>query len=195
MHEAPPHGPGYSTLAIALHWLIAALVLANLAGGFLASDLLGSPLPADRALGLRLIRLHQSFGLAILLLSLLRLGLRLVEGFPPLPAHMTPTERRLARGTHWGFHLLLLAIPFAGWAMVSARPGELPTLWFGLLAWPRLPTGTDPGLATAAGEAHEALAIGAILLVALHVAGALKHQLLDRDDVLARMLPVLRRAP
>jgi cytochrome b561 len=184
---------GYSALSITLHWLIALLILGNLAGGFLASDLLDSTVAEERQAGFRLIQLHKSFGLTVLMLSVLRLGLRLVEGFPPLPAHMTATERLLARVTHRGFYLLMLAIPLAGWVMVSASPLNLPTFWFGLFPWPHLPTGTDAALARAAGGAHEALAIGAILLILLHVAGALKHQLLDRDEVLARMLPFLRR--
>lgn len=184
----------YSALSILLHWLIALLVLANLAGGFVASGLLESAAAGDRAQGLAMIRLHQSFGLTVLLLSVLRLLLRLFEGFPPLPGHMTATERLLARATHWGFHLLLVAIPLAGWMMVSASPRGAAITWFGLFPWPRLPTGADAGLADAAGGAHEALAIGAIALILLHVAGALKHQLLDRDELLWRMLPFRRRA-
>ena len=179
--------PRYSRLAIALHWAIALLILANLVLGFVAHELLE---PAtDRAQGQRLNGLHQSLGLSILLLTLLRMGVRLAAGVPPLPAHMTPTERALASLTHRGFYVLMLGIPLAGWAMVSATPAAPPSRWFGLFPWPRLPLPPSEQLAAAAGEAHGLLAWAAILLVALHVAGALKHHFLDRDDVLARMLP------
>ncbi|WP_448582057.1 cytochrome b [Thermaurantiacus sp.] len=192
MHTGARPSRGYSTLSLSLHWLIALLILGNLTSGFLASDLLRSTVAEERERGLQLIELHKSFGLTILLLSVLRLAVRLGEGFPPLPAHMTLTERLLARATHWGFYALLLAIPLAGWVLISASP-DGSTFWFGLFPWPHLPTGTDAGLARAASEAHEALAIGAVVLLLLHIAGALKHQLLDRDDVLARMLPFLSR--
>lgn len=184
----------YSGVSVALHWIIAVLIIGNLAGGLLMERLLDSADPATRQLGFQVIQLHKSSGLTILVLSALRLLIRLVEGFPPLPAHMTGTERALARITHWGFYGLMLGIPLAGWVMVSASPLGLPTLWFGLFEWPHLPTGTDKALSGAAGAVHELLAFGAIALLALHVAGALKHQFLDRDEVLARMLPFLRRA-
>jgi cytochrome b561 len=183
----------YSGLSITLHWVIAALIIGNLAGGFFASSLLDSDVPADRQLGFQLIQLHKSFGLTVLVLSLARLVLRVLEGFPPLPAHMTATERVLAKVTHWGFYVLMLGIPLAGWLMVSASPIGLPTFWFGLFEWPHLPVATSAALSQQAGRVHEALAISAIALLALHVGAALKHHVIDRDDVLARMLPLLKR--
>jgi cytochrome b561 len=184
----------YSRASIALHWLIALLIIGNLAGGLYMETLLDSDDPAMKQLGFQVIQLHKSSGLTILVLSLVRLLLRLVEGFPPLPGHMTPTERGLARLTHWGFYALMLGIPLAGWVMVSASPLGFPTLWFGLFEWPHLPTGTSKALSGAASEVHEYLSFAAIALIFLHVAGALKHHLLDRDEVLGRMLPFVRRA-
>jgi cytochrome b561 len=185
----------YSRLSITLHWLIALLILGNFVGGLLLHDLLNSPVPAERQLGFTVVQLHKSFGLTVLALSLLRLGARLAYGAPPLPDHMTPTERLLAKLTHWGFYAIMILVPLSGWLMVSASPLGFPTLWFGLFEWPHLPVETSKALSEQAGDAHEIMAfIGAGLFV-LHVAGALKHHFLDRDDVLARMLPFVRRRP
>jgi cytochrome b561 len=192
MATAAPAPSAYSRAAIVLHWAMALLILGNLAGGFWMASLFEAEDPAARDLGFRLVQLHKSTGLTILLLALARLALRLREGFPPLPEHMTGNERRLARLTHWGFYALMIGLPLSGWAMVSMSPLGLPTLWFGLFEWPHLPLATSKPGAEAAGGVHEALAFGAIALLLLHVAGALKHHFLDRDDVLARMIPALR---
>ncbi|WP_448579590.1 cytochrome b [Thermaurantiacus sp.] len=194
MTAATPTGRrGYSRLAIALHWVIALMILGNLVGGLVAHEMLEAATGADRAQGLRLMELHKSAGLTILGLSLVRLATRLLAGVPALPVHMTATERALARIVHGGFYVLMLALPLAGWVMVSASPSAAPLSWFGLVSWPLLPVPVSAGLGEAAAEAHELLALGMLALLALHVAGALKHHVLDRDEVLARMLPLARR--
>lgn len=184
----------YSRAAIWLHWLMALLLVGNFAGGLLLEGFVESADAAKRATGERLLLLHMSSGLLILVLTFVRLALRLGQGVPTLPDHMTATERWLARAIHVGFYALMLLVPLAGWLMVSAG-GEMATIrWFGLLDWPLLPVGPSKAVAGAAYEAHELLAFAGAGLLALHVAGALKHHFLDRDEVLARMLPFLRRA-
>jgi cytochrome b561 len=183
----------YSRTAIVLHWAIALLLIGNFAGGLLMGDLLGADDPETRQLGFSVVQLHKNFGLAILLLSLVRLGIRLTAGAPPLPDHMTPTERLLSKLTHWGFYAVMILVPLSGWIMVSASPLGFPTVWFGLFEWPHLPIGSSKEIAGAASEAHEIMAFFGAGLFFLHVAGALKHQFLDRDDVLARMLPFLKK--
>jgi cytochrome b561 len=97
--------------------------------------------------------------------------------------------------THWGFYAIMILVPLTGWIMVSASTLGFPTMWFGLFEWPHLPIATSRETSGAAGEAHEIIAfIGAGLFV-LHVGAALKHHWFDRDDVLARMLPLLKRRP
>jgi cytochrome b561 len=182
----------YSRAAIVLHWLMALMILGNLAGGFFLEDLFNSDDPSMRDLGFQLVQIHKSTGLTILVLAVARLVLRLREGFPPLPGHMTMSERILARVTHWGFYAAMILIPLSGWVMVSTSPLGFPTIWFGLFEWPHLPLATSAEASEGAGEVHEILAILAIGLLLLHVAGALKHHFLDRDDVLARMIPALR---
>jgi cytochrome b561 len=185
----------YSSAAIAFHWLIALLLVGNFIGGLWMGGLLDSPDPATKRLGFTVIQLHKSIGLTVLVLSLLRLLLRLTTDRPPLPDHMTATEQLLAKLTHWGFYAVMILVPFTGWVMVSASPLNFPTLWFGLFEWPHLPIATSKATSGAAGEAHEIIAyLGAGLFV-LHVLAALKHHYFDRDDVLARMLPLVRRRP
>ncbi|MFN3591846.1 MAG: cytochrome b [Thermaurantiacus sp.] len=182
----------YSRAAIVLHWVMALMILANLGAGFFLEDLFNADDPALRDLGFQLVQLHKSVGLTVLTLAVVRLALRVREGFPPLPAHMTVNERRLARVTHGGFYVLMLGLPMTGWLMSSASPLGFPTFWFGLFQWPNLPVPTSEELSKAFGNAHEVMAWVAVALLVLHVAGALKHHFLDRDDVLARMIPLLR---
>lgn len=183
----------YSKIAITLHWLIAILIIGNFAGGLLMGELLDSSVPEQRRLGFTIVQLHKSFGLTVLVLTLLRLAVRLFSPPPPLPAHMTAIERLLSKLTHWAFYFLMIMLPVTGWAMVSASPIGLPTIWFGLFEWPHLPVPPSREGAAAASEAHEILAYTGAALVVLHVAAALKHHYFDRDDVLARMLPLVRK--
>jgi cytochrome b561 len=184
----------YSIAAITLHWLIALLIIGNFAGGLLVEGLLEpDATAAQKELGFTVVQLHKSFGLTVLLLSLLRLALRLSAGAPPLPAHMTPLERWLAKVTHVGFYAVMILLPLSGWLMVSASPLGVPTFYFGLFEWPHLPVSVSAETSGAASEAHEVMAFIGFGLFVLHVGGALKHHFLDRDDVLSRMLPFLRK--
>ncbi len=159
----------YGTVAMTLHWLIAALVLTNLYLG-LSFDYY----PKGDATLFQVVQIHKSIGLTVLTLSILRLLWRLVNPVPPLPAGMRPLMKFLAHATHFLLYFLIIAIPLSGWAMVSASRLGLPTRYFGLFDWPNY------------------LAWSAIVLVVLHVSAALYHQFFRRDDVLKRMLPGTR---
>jgi cytochrome b561 len=170
--------------AKALHWLVAALVLGLLALGFtmvwLVSDL-GSKF--------RLYQLHKSFGVTVFALVLLRLGWRHHNPLvPAMPANLRPWERRAALLTHRGFYVLLLLMPITGWLTASASPLGIPTIVFGLFQLPN-PVGPNAALERVMSIVHGTLAVLLVLLLALHVGAALKHHLVLRDDVLARMLP------
>lgn len=167
----------YSTGAILLHWLIAALLIANLLLAFVLME--GSR---------TLFPIHQSIGIVVLLLTLVRIGWRVTHPVPALPATLAVWERMVARITHAGFYLLLLALPLLGWAAASSGKRGTGAL-FGVIPWFDLPVPRVHDLHEAFGEAHELAAYLTLALVALHIAGALKHQFLDRDGVLARMLP------
>lgn len=182
----------YSHVAITLHWLIALLIIGNLAGGLAVGGFLDSPDPAMKRTGFAIIQLHKSIGLTVLLLSVLRLAWRLVNPAPPLPSHMTPLETLLARLSHWGFYALILLLPLSGWALISASEIRYPTYFFGLFEVPFLPLAQGREAGHQLHEVHELLAFGMIALIGLHVLAALKHHYLDRDEVLARMAPWIR---
>lgn len=179
----------YSAFAIVLHWLIAAAIVFQV---IIAWRMGGGRTPE----GFALVQLHKSIGITVLLLSLARLAWRLTHRPPLLPAGMATWEKALAKVAHVGLYVIMIGLPITGWIMVSASRIQVPTLLYGVVHWPHL-----PGLAHLAEPAksawrafgetgHEVLAWGAYVLVALHVAGALKHQLFSKDEpVLAHMAP------
>ena len=176
----------YSGVAIVLHWLIAALLLFEIGLGLRMEDSRG-------ATKFAVFQLHKSIGITILLLVALRLMWRYHRTPPSLTSR--GWESALARLVHGLFYLLLLALPISGWLIVSSSRIVVPTLLYGVIPWPHLPgfasmapSGRDAW--HAAGEfIHINLVNLAYLLVALHVAGALKHHFLDRDGDMARMAP------
>jgi cytochrome b561 len=190
----------YTSVAIALHWAIAAAILANILIGWWMHEAIEAPATQARAIGA--YQLHKSIGLSVLGLSFVRLGWRLTHPIPALPAAMPAWEKLLARAVQWAFYAMMIALPLAGWIYVSAgwsahddRPLNVPTLYFGLFRVPHLfglehaAVAVRRSVAGAAIETHEALAWATLGLLALHVAGALKHHFHDRDGVLAQMLP------
>jgi cytochrome b561/polyisoprenoid-binding protein YceI len=179
----------YATVAIILHWVIALAIAAQVS---IAWRMGGRLTPESFAL----IQLHKSIGVTILVLSILRLGWRLTNPPPPEPPGLARWEIVLSQIVHWGFYLIMIGMPLTGWLMVSASRTQIPTLLYGAVPWPNIP-GID-GLAPAAKKVWEAvgvnghglLAYGFYALFVLHVAGALKHQLFERDmPVFSRIAP------
>jgi cytochrome b561 len=170
----------YGSVAQGLHWLVAALVLAQLALGLYAANL---PVSLAR---LQWLSRHKSLGLAILALMLLRLAWRALNPPPALPAFMPAWERRAARATHGLLYALLLLAPLAGWLYASAA--GLSVNWFGWLVVPDL---IEKNRAQA--DVFRALHVGLVrllaLVVVLHVGAALRHGFWLRDGVMHRMLP------
>jgi len=183
----------YGAVAMTLHWLIAAAIIFNLCLGLYVANILTDQDPSRFGL----LQLHKSVGLTVLVLSLARLCWRLVNPVPPLPDTLTPALKVLARCTHYLLYFLMIAIPLAGWALVSSSPLGLSTPYFGLFHWPNIPLLADLPRVQKVPLRHEffalhaSLAFSAIALIALHIAGALYHQM-HRDDVLRRMLPGTR---
>jgi cytochrome b561 len=183
----------YGIVAIWLHWTIAAAIVAQLAIGLWMVRAIS--LAGSQALAFHAYQWHKSLGLIILVLSLLRLWWRLANPPPPLPATMTSIERKAAKTIQGLFYLLTLGMPLVGWLMVSASPLGLPTTVFGLFEWPHIGwlAGLGGGVEAAFKTAHRAMGYAFIGLLTLHVAAALMHLLIDCDDVVARMLPLVRR--
>jgi len=182
----------YSRGAIALHWLTAALFAFQIG--------LGWRMDAPRgAQTFAVFQLHKSIGITILLLTVLRLVWRLAHRPPPYPPALRPLEIALARTVHAAFYLLLLAVPLSGWLIVSTSKVAVPTYLYGTVPWPHLPGVATLGAAQKAAvngiaaQTHELLVWAALAAILLHVAGALKHQLLEKGDYLARMTLLPRR--
>ncbi|MFZ2122347.1 MAG: cytochrome b [Rhodoferax sp.] len=181
-HAARPKR--YSTVAIVLHWLLALVILTMFGVGVYMTDLPFSP---QR---LKLYNWHKWAGVTFLALTLLRLVWRMTHRPPALPATVTRTmpgwQIRAYHATHHLMYLLFFAVPLAGWAYSSAA--GFPIVWFGQLPLPDL-LAVDKELAELIKPLHKLLALALVALAGLHIAAALKHQLADRDGLLARMLP------
>ena len=176
----------YSTVSLVLHWLIAALVVTQIV-------LVTAHEATEGSASRELLTLHKSVGLSILVLTLVRLGWRIANPAIPLPAETPRWQKLLARGNHVLFYVLLLAMPLVGLAASSAAGRDI--VWFGLFNWPLLPIGGGREMAGNLMDVHETAAKLLIFLVVLHVIGALKHQFIDRDNVLHRMIPLIPRRP
>ena len=197
-HVDPQHGQRYSALAIMLHWTIALAIAFQLAGGLwmVSADASATPWVFTA------FQIHKTVGLTILALTLARIAWRLANPAPALPEGMTRWEAAAARVAHVGFYGLLLALPLTGWAMASVSPTGVPTLFLLLDALPfaHLPFGDlslteRHALEAALKAAHENLSWAMVGLVVLHVGAALKHQLIARDNLLARMILSARTRP
>jgi cytochrome b561 len=179
----------YARAAIALHWTIAVLIVIQICLGWYFNEVSKDHSPQQDYL----TNIHISVGLTILLLVLVRIGVRLTHRPPPLPAGMPRWERLLANAGHLLFYILLLVLPLTGWALVSA--GKDPIKFWGI-PWPHLPGVAqllpDRAARKTVKHLHVFVLIWIILLnLALHIAGALKHQF-DGRPVLWRMIPFLK---
>jgi cytochrome b561/polyisoprenoid-binding protein YceI len=177
----------YTTVAIVLHWLIAAAIIFQIILGWRMGD------GPKGAATFALIQLHKSIGITILLLSLARLAWRLFNRPPPHPANQPRWETIASKVVHVAFYVIMIGLPLTGWIMVSASRTPIPTLLYGAIPWPHLPLLPE----LAAGPKHLWREIGEIShgllvkltygLLALHLGAVAKHQLLDRDAVFGHM--------
>lgn len=172
----------YHPLARALHWALALAIVGNFVLGVYMADLPFSPAR------LQYFSWHKWAGVLVLAFSLVRLLVRLLAPPPALPpaieAAMPGWQKLAHHGTHLGLYLSFFAVPLSGWAYSSAA--GFPVVLFGL--WP-LPdfVPVSESLADGLKAAHGVAAYAMATLVVLHVAGALKHQFVDRDGLMSRM--------
>lgn len=176
--------PRYSGVAIGLHWLLAVLIFGAFAVGLYAEDLPFSPAKV------KWMNWHKWAGVTILLLSVARLIWRMLRPPPPLPVSVVAAMPRWQQAAHHGVHhllyLLFFMVPLLGWAYSSAR--GFPIVWLGVLPLPDF-VPVDKALAESIKPFHALSAYVLMGLVVLHIAAALKHQWVDRDGLLSRMLP------
>jgi cytochrome b561 len=188
MKPVPATSFRYTRTAVVLHWLVAVLMLVNVALGLSADSL------AQRWVR-PAIDLHKSIGITVLGLALLRLLWRFAHRPPSLPADYAVWERRASHAAHFLLYLLIFALPLSGWLHDSAWKDAAthPLRLFGMLPWPRIGwiTALSPDLKehlhALFGGWHVAFAYALYALLALHIAGALKHQFVDRHAELQRM--------
>lgn len=180
----------YTTVAIVIHWLIAAAIVFQIILGWRMGD--G---PKGSPTTFALFQLHKSIGITILLLSLARLAWRLFNKPPAAPEGQPKWERIASKVVHIGFYVIMIGLPLTGWILVSASRVAIPTLLYGVIPWPHVPG--IPELA--AGPKHVWHEIGELghgvlvkltyVLLALHLGAVAKHQILDKDEVFGNMAP------
>ena len=164
----------------ALHWTVVLLIITQWLIAMRADSL---PLGMAK---IEALAWHKSLGLTILMLAVLRLAWRWMNPIPDLTAETRPWERVLAKLSHLLLYGLIFALPLSGWLMSSAK--NYPVSWFKLFQFPDL-VAPDERLFQQMRDLHHLL-FGVLVVVALlHIAGALKHHFIDRNDVLRRMLP------
>ncbi|MFO1136198.1 MAG: cytochrome b/b6 domain-containing protein [Rhodoblastus sp.] len=173
--------PKYSTGAIAIHWIAAICIFGLVPAGFLISRLDEGPLQETVS------ATHQSIGLLVLFLTLLRLALRVAGRMPPPYEALTPFERVASRVTHFSLYVLLIVSPVVGWLGVNAYGEDVS--FFGLFKLPTL-ISKNEDFSDEIFAVHLACGILIILAVVAHVVAAFVHNVRD-DGVMERMLPDL----
>lgn len=170
----------FGIVSITLHWFTAVIILGLLGLGLYMT---GLPLGATK---LKLYRWHKEFGILILMMVALRLGWRLANIVPVLPAHLATWQRLAAHAVHYSLYVFMIANPLTGWIISSAS--GLPVSFFGLFVLPDLvaPSEATRLLFT---NIHTWLAYGLIAALCAHTGAALQHHFIYKDDILRRMLP------
>lgn len=162
-----------------LHWLMAICILAML---FIGVGMVSTVAPKY----LDLVSIHKPLGILILVLALIRLAIRLRSGAPPVPTDLPEPMRIAAQLSHYALYALMIAMPLIGWGMLSAA--AYPVVLFDSLHLPRILPQSD-ALHAFLWSAHFYLAFAFFALILTHLAAALFHALVRRDDVFHAMSP------
>ncbi len=168
----------YTRTALALHWVVAGVIICAFTLGLVMSDLPFSPQK------LKLVAYHKWLGITVLALVALRGIWRLTHRPPPLPP-MPVWQQIGAKFTHALMYTLMFVIPVSGWLFSSADGYQV--VYLGILPLPNL-LAKNKLLADSLGDIHATFAWLMFYVLLLHVAAALKHHFLDRDETLRRML-------
>ncbi len=176
-----PAGPRYTGTAVALHWVIAGLILCALVMGWIMTELAFSPLK------LKMFNWHKWAGMTVLALAVIRLAWRLTHQ-PPAMVPMPAIQAFTAHAIHIALYVLMFLQPITGW--LHSNAAGYPVVYLGIeaLTLPNLVTKSH-ALAETFEEVHELLGWALLVLFALHALAALKHHLVDKDTTLRRMLP------
>ena len=170
----------YARPAIALHWLMAWLIIALYFVGLGMGSL---PVGPER---IQVVTWHKWLGVCVALLWVVRIAVRATHTPPPLPAGSPAWQNKAAQIVHIMLYVLMIAIPVSGWLMSSAKGFN--TTFFGWFDLPNL-VEKDKALASNLKELHGFLAHLLMGLVVLHIGASFKHQLIDKNRLLERMRP------
>ncbi len=170
----------YTRTAISLHWLMAILLVCLFAVGIYMHELPLSPWK------LQIYSWHKWAGVTAFMLVLVRLAWRFTHRPPPLPINLPRSAELAAHAAHALLYLLMIAIPLSGWLMSSAK--GIQTVYFGVIPIPDL-IEKNRELGNLLKEIHAILNFTLAAVVIVHIGAALKHHLIDKDNVLTRMLP------
>lgn len=170
----------YSKGAVLLHWVMAIMIIIALAIAKVAEDWEGP----SRALSMML---HKSLGISVLALTFVRIWWRVRRPPPPMEPNLKKWEKLLAEAAHYFFYFMMLALPISGWLFVSAPLEPKPLTFFGLFDIPYLPVTGNEALGSAMHDLHSIVGNITMLIIALHIAGALKHSWYDKIPSLSRM--------
>ena len=189
----------YTKTAVILHWLIAIFIFGMFALGWYMSDL---PKEAPKEMAYDLFdwgiytwklseptaprsfyfNLHKSIGITIMALIIIRILWRITHRPPALLSSYKAWEKKLATGVHHLLYLLMVALPVSG--IIMATYSKYGIKWFGI---PFIKGLDNNSLREIYKEAHEVIGIIILVVIGLHVAGALKHKFIDKDDTLKRI--------
>ena len=167
----------FNAAARLVHWLMAVLIVTMLFVG------VGMVSTVSR-LHDTLLALHRPLGVALLVLVVIRLGVRVTRGAPPMPADMPMWQHATAKASHYALYAMMAAMPLIGWSMLSAG-GYPVVLAPGVQLPPIAPR--DVTLYAWLRAAHTWVALALYATVLLHLAAALFHALIRRDSVFASM--------
>jgi cytochrome b561 len=173
--------PKYTKVAMALHWLMAALIVWAFSIGWIMTDI-----PGFTPTKLRYFSWHKWIGVTVLMLAAARLVWRALHQPPALPGGMQGWEKLAAHAGHAALYVLMLAIPVSGYFYSSAAGVQV--VYLGVLPLPKL-IAADPAVADVLKRIHIYLNYGLLCAVAGHLLAVVKHQLIDRQRLLSRMLP------
>jgi len=168
-----------------LHWVMALMVIAML---FIGIGMVATLRPRF----LTLLSIHKPLGSLVLVLALLRLGVRLQRGAPPLPSDLPRAQVAAAIASHVLLYVLLIVMPLIGWSMLSA--GGYPIVIYGPIRLPGIMP-HDAALYALLRSAHTLLAYLLFATILAHLSAALFHAWVRRDDVFPSMAPWRSRAP
>lgn len=180
----------YSPVGVAFHWGVAGLILFQLWWGWRTGRL---GVGAEK---LAAYELHAHLGLLIFVLTLARMVWRLMIPGPVNDADKPGWQSTAAHATHFAFYTALLILPVSGWAMMSATAPDQALSVAAVVPWPQLPFHSLApaqrwAIETWAERVHGWTVVALLVLIPMHVGATIKHELVDRDDVLMGMLPGL----